>query len=85
MTVFELAKKYYPEYWDIARLETLIEAGRLTEEEVVQIVEEYTDTLEEDDGAQDDALEDESMIEKEQEETSLAVVENNQNESWHIF
>lgn len=33
MTVYELAKKYYPRLWDRERLETLLAAGRLTKEE----------------------------------------------------
>lgn len=30
MTVYEKAKKYYPEQWSIARLRQLVEAGKLT-------------------------------------------------------
>lgn len=33
MTVFELARKYYPRLWDRERLEALLAAGRLTQEE----------------------------------------------------
>lgn len=33
MTVYELAKKYYPRLWDRERLEALLAAGRLTKEE----------------------------------------------------
>ena len=33
MTVFEMAKKYYPRLWSIERINTLYEAGKLTEEE----------------------------------------------------
>lgn len=33
MTVFEMAKKYYPRLWDIERIEALYRAGKLTEEE----------------------------------------------------
>jgi len=40
MSVFDLAKKYYPRLWDRARLEALAEAGRLTEEELLEIVGE---------------------------------------------
>lgn len=40
MSVFDLAKKYYPRLWDKSRLEALVAAGRLTEEEVREIVEE---------------------------------------------
>lgn len=39
-TVYELAKRYYPRLWSISRLEALIEAGRLTEQEVAEIVKE---------------------------------------------
>lgn len=30
MNVFEMAKAYYPAYWDKARLQKLVEAGKLT-------------------------------------------------------
>ena len=40
MTVFEMAKSYYPRLWDIHRLEALVEAGRLTEEEYREIAGE---------------------------------------------
>lgn len=33
MTVYEMAKKYYPRLWDINRINALYEAGKLTEEE----------------------------------------------------
>ena len=33
MTVFEMAKKYYPRLWDIDRINALYKAGKLTEEE----------------------------------------------------
>lgn len=36
-TVFELAMRYYPRLWDKYRLEALVEAGRLTEEEYKKI------------------------------------------------
>ena len=32
-SVFELAMKYYPTLWDKARLDALLEAGKLTKEE----------------------------------------------------
>ena len=38
MTVFEMAKKYYPRLWDENRLRQLVDAGRLTEEEYQAIV-----------------------------------------------
>ena len=37
MSVYELAKQYYPRLWDKSRLEALVEAGRLTEEEFREI------------------------------------------------
>ena len=42
MTVFEMAKKYYPKLWDKKRLATLVNAGKLTKEEYSEITgEEY--------------------------------------------
>lgn len=38
MSVYELAQKYYPRLWDRARLEALVAAGRLSEEEMEEIV-----------------------------------------------
>jgi hypothetical protein len=38
MTVYEMAKKYYPRLWDIDRIEALYKAGKLTEEEYKDIV-----------------------------------------------
>lgn len=38
MTVFEMAKKYYPKYWDKKRLEKLLKAKKLTKEEFDKIV-----------------------------------------------
>lgn len=40
MTIFELAKKYYPRLWDKSRLEALVEAGRLAPAEVREITGE---------------------------------------------
>ena len=40
MTVYELAKQYYPRLWDKSRLEALVEAGRLTQEEAAEITKE---------------------------------------------
>lgn len=37
MSVFEMAKQYYPRLWDKSRLEALVEAGRLTAEEYEEI------------------------------------------------
>lgn len=39
MSVFEMAKTYFPRLWDKTRLEALVQAGRLTEEEFREIVE----------------------------------------------
>ena len=33
MSVYELAQKYYPRLWDRERLEALLAAGKLTQEE----------------------------------------------------
>ena len=38
MTVYELARKYYPRLWDWERLEALLAAGRLTQAEFDQLV-----------------------------------------------
>lgn len=38
MTVYEMAKKYYPRLWDKERLEALLAAGRLTQEEFDSLV-----------------------------------------------
>lgn len=38
MTVYELARKYYPRLWDRERLEALLAAGRLTQEEFDRLV-----------------------------------------------
>lgn len=40
MSVLEMAKKYYPRLWDKSRLDSLVESGRLTEEELVKILNE---------------------------------------------
>lgn len=37
MTAYEMAKKYYPRLWDDARLDALVAAGKLTEEEAKEI------------------------------------------------
>jgi hypothetical protein len=39
MSVYELAKKYYPRLWDRERLEALLVAGRLSQEEFDRLVE----------------------------------------------
>ena len=40
MSVYEMAKKYYPRLWDRERIEKLVEAGKLTEEEAKKITGE---------------------------------------------
>ena len=37
MTVYELARKSYPRLWDRERLEALLAAGRLSQEEFDQL------------------------------------------------
>lgn len=41
MDVFELAKQYYPRLWDRARIQALADAGKLTSEQMEQILEEH--------------------------------------------
>lgn len=38
MNVYELAKSYYPRLWGKDRLEALVSAGRLTREQVDEIM-----------------------------------------------
>lgn len=40
MTVYEMAKKYYPRLWDKTRLATLMEANKLTVAEYADITGE---------------------------------------------
>ena len=40
MSVFEMAKQYYPRLWDKPRLVALVEAGKLTAEEAAEITKE---------------------------------------------
>lgn len=42
MTVFEMAVKYYPDLWNKSRLDQLLSAGKLTEEEYDRIVNKTT-------------------------------------------
>lgn len=42
ITVYEMAKKYYPRLWDINRINALYEAGKLTEDEYKEITNEET-------------------------------------------
>lgn len=37
MDVYELAKKYYPQLWDDARIDALVSTGKLTEEQAQEI------------------------------------------------
>lgn len=37
-SVYELAKKYYPRYWDKHRLDLLLKAGKLTQEEYDAVI-----------------------------------------------
>ena len=37
MTAYELAQKYYPLLWDDARIDALVEAGKLTEEQAAAL------------------------------------------------
>lgn len=39
MSVYELAQKYYPRLWDRERLEALLAAGRLSQEEFDRLVD----------------------------------------------
>ena len=38
MTVFEMAKQYYPRLWNEERIQILVDAGRLTEEEATEVL-----------------------------------------------
>jgi len=38
VSVYELAKKYYPRLWNKARIEALVQAGRLTADEAAEIM-----------------------------------------------
>lgn len=40
MSVYEMAKKYFPRLWDKSRIAALVEAGRLTEKEAEDILTE---------------------------------------------
>ncbi|WOC74818.1 XkdX family protein [Intestinibacillus sp. NTUH-41-i26] len=37
MTVFEMARHYYPKLWDIGRIDQLYTAGKLSDEKYEQI------------------------------------------------
>ena len=38
MSVYEMAKKYYPNLWDKSRMEALVDTGKLTQEEANEIM-----------------------------------------------
>ena len=40
MNVYELAKKYYPALWPKERIDALVRAGKLTEEEAKEVTGE---------------------------------------------
>ena len=44
MTVYELAKKYYPRLWDINRIKALYEAGKLTKEEYEELTKDSSNS-----------------------------------------
>lgn len=44
MTVFEMAKKYYPRLWNKNRIDVLHDAGKLTDEEYEEILAAGTET-----------------------------------------
>ncbi len=43
-TTYDLARRYYPRLWDKSRIESLVEAGRLSEEEAKEIISENSKT-----------------------------------------
>ena len=43
MTVFEMAKKYYPRLWNKKRIDALYDAGKLTDEEYAEILSSGTE------------------------------------------
>ena len=43
MTVFEMAKKYYPRLWSKKRIDALYDAGKLTDEEYDEILSADTE------------------------------------------
>ena len=47
MNVYELAKKYYPALWDENRINVLHEKGKLTGEEVEDILNADTENVKE--------------------------------------
>ena len=45
MTVLEMAKQYYPRLWDDSRIDQLVQAGRLTEQEAEEIKTSREDVM----------------------------------------
>ena len=45
MTVFEMAKKYYPRLWGKNRIDALHDAGKLTDEEYEEILSADGETV----------------------------------------
>lgn len=45
MSVYELAKRYYPRLWDRSRIETLVQAWKLTREEADEIMGVHTESI----------------------------------------
>ena len=43
MTVFEMAKKYYPRLWSKNRIDALHDVGKLTDEEYAEILSADTE------------------------------------------
>ena len=39
MTVFEMAMQYYPRLWNEDRLTALVKAGKLTQEEMKEVIQ----------------------------------------------
>ena len=44
MTVYEMAKKYFPRLWDIDRINALLKAGKITEAEYAKIISREGET-----------------------------------------
>ena len=44
MTVFEMAKKYYPRLWNKNRIDALYDAGKLTDEEYAELLSATADS-----------------------------------------
>lgn len=40
MSVYEMAKQYYPRLWNKARIDALVEAGKLTQQQASDILSE---------------------------------------------